>query len=79
MTYQYAKVEEEIVRSVGVNVTSELMKRLKEEGKTCFLARWIHEDLEKNGKLTGYPGQGDIGLKFGPDGKMKYMKRLGII
>ncbi len=42
------------------------------DGPGCFLCKWIYEDIEKNGNLTG---QRD----FPETGKMIHMKLEGII
>lgn len=58
----------------------ELMRRLKpripdQNGVGCFLCKWIHEDLEKNGKLTDAhpPKNIDGSTLFPADGKKKHL------
>lgn len=38
--------------------------------RSCFLCRFIVEDLEKNGKLTGYPKDWAGGGTFPIEGKL---------
>ena len=39
------------------------------EGPGCFLCKWIHEDLEANGKLTDYPNK-----QFPVSGKHRHLQ-----
>lgn len=49
-----------------------------DEGPGCFVCKWIHEDLEKNGKLTDYP-QGNMGGEFPVTGKYSHLQVEGMI
>lgn len=48
------------------------------EGPGCFLCKWIHEDLEKNGHLTDYP-MSYQGGQFPISGKHMHLKLEGMI
>ncbi len=41
---------------------------------TCFLCKWIREDLDANGKLTGYPLDAMGGGTFAADGKRRHLE-----
>jgi hypothetical protein len=41
---------------------------------TCWLCKWIREDLDTNGKLTGYPFDYNGGATFPVDGKLKHLR-----
>lgn len=46
---------------------------LDAQSGTCFLCRWILEDLTRNGKLTGHPTDAmGVGI-FPPDGKRQHI------
>jgi hypothetical protein len=58
----------------------ELKAKLKpripnQDGVGCFLCKWIHEDLEKNGKLTDVhpPKNIDGSTLFPADGKKRHL------
>jgi hypothetical protein len=68
-------------------LTSREVERLKpllraripvDDGPGCFLCKWIHEDLEKNGNLTGHP-KGNEGGQFPERAKMNHLKLEGMI
>lgn len=48
------------------------------DGPGCFLCKWIHQDLEKNGKLTDHP-KGNMGGQFPEEGKFKHLKLEGFL
>ena len=54
-----------------------ILAALKSRESTCFLCRWIAQDLEKHGQLTSWsPGDGDLsfGNIFPKSGKILHIK-----
>ena len=51
----------------------------RKRSDVCFLCKFISEDLDKNGKLTGYPLSWGGDATFPVDGKMKHLKLEGIV
>lgn len=51
----------------------EALKLLRRNQSTCFLCKWILEDLLANGKLTGYPIDGNGAGTFPVDAKRKHL------
>lgn len=49
-----------------------------DDGPGCFLCKWIHEDLEKNGSLTDYP-KGSQGGQFPASGKYRHLQLEGMV
>lgn len=43
------------------------------DGPGCAPCKWILEDLEENGKLTGYPLDGLGGATYPVDGKLRHI------
>ena len=48
------------------------------DGPGCFLCKWILEDLEKNGALTGYPIDFNGGGVFPRAGKILHLQLEGM-
>ena len=40
---------------------------------TCFMCRWIQEDIRKNGKMTGYPLDFTGAGTFPVEGKVNHL------
>lgn len=63
----------------AVEVTQALRLKLTERGPGCFMCRWILEDIELNGKLTGYPLDSGGGGEFPVPGKIRHLELEGFI
>jgi hypothetical protein len=50
----------------------------REQSDKCFLCRLISEDLDKNGKLTGYPLDWGGSGTFPVEGKIRHLKLEGL-
>jgi hypothetical protein len=60
-------------------IISEVRKRAPDaKGIGCFLCKLIHEDLERNPKLTGYPNDTNGASIFPRAGKIEHLKLEGI-
>ena len=57
-----------------IYLSPETVAALKGRVDGCFLCRFILEDQEKNGKLTGYPLDGDGKGIFPVDAKMIHIQ-----
>lgn len=58
---------QELERSPGV------VEIAKQRHATCFLCRYIVEDLEQNKKFTGYPKDWGGAALFPVEGKLKHL------
>jgi len=50
------------------------MRAIIVQTEPCFMCKWIREDLDANGKLTGYPLDAMSAATFPIDGKLKHLK-----
>lgn len=55
-----------------------ILKRLAERAPLCFLCKWILEDLQKNGALTGYPSDFVGQPVFPRQGKVAHLQLEGL-
>lgn len=61
-------------------ILSELkMRAPNEKGIGCFLCKWIAEDIEKNGSMTGYPIDHMGGPVFPRQGKVAHLRLEGLL
>lgn len=61
----------EIVRQLGISI--QFRRFVESKVSTCFLCKWIAEDLEKNQRLTGWPKDSmDKGI-FPVEGKLVHV------
>ncbi len=56
-----------------VEQSEKLLIAAKRGQETCFLCRYIVEDLEKNKKLTGHPKDWSGGGLFPVEGKLRHL------
>jgi hypothetical protein len=49
------------------------------DGIGCFLCKWIAEDIEKNGAMTGYPIDHLGGPVFPRQGKVAHLRLEGFL
>lgn len=55
------------------DISPGVMEILKEQEATCFLCRWILQDIAENGKLTGFPFDWGRTPVFPVDGKNRHI------
>lgn len=55
-------------------MTERTAKVLAYWAPTCFLCRWILEDVKQNGKLTGYPTDHSGAPQFPASGKLRHIE-----
>lgn len=57
-----------------ITLSPETEAMVRAEAETCFLCRFIIEDHEANGKLTGHPKEVDGKGQFPVEAKMRHIK-----
>ncbi len=55
-------------------MTDRTREVLEHWAPVCFLCRWILQDVQENGKLTGYPLDHAGGTQFPVTGKLKHIE-----
>lgn len=62
-----------------VEFTPALAGLVRARAFNCFLCRWIQEDFQQNGKLTGYPHDYNDKPEFPIEGKIGHLELEGFI
>lgn len=62
-----------------VEITSELVAAIRARLPKCFLCKWLLEDIESNGKFTGYPIDYNGKPEFPVEGKIAHLELEGFI
>lgn len=59
-----------------ITLSPETEKLVRREAPTCFLCKWIVEDIEHNGKLTGHPVDYNGAGQFALTSKVAHVELL---
>lgn len=74
------EVLEEAKRARREKIVVDLRRRAPVgDGPGCFLCSLILQDIEKNGKLTGYPLDSNGGATFPREGKIEHLRLEGFL